>query len=94
MPVGAITNPASLSDILGCKVGTFTMMYLGLPLGATFKASHIWKLEPYCRKVGKMTCEVEEVVSIQRWNSDLNQEYVIFHSYLLYVTVYYAYSCG
>jgi hypothetical protein len=31
-----------LARILGCRVSSFPMMYLGLPLGASFKAKFIW----------------------------------------------------
>ncbi len=74
VPGGALTYLTGFADILGCKVGALPMSYLGLPY----------------RKCGKTTSGVEEVVSIQRWKDDLNQEHVIFHSYLLYVIVYIA----
>jgi len=32
----------SLAGILGCGVATLPMKYLGLPLGASYKAIHIW----------------------------------------------------
>ena len=31
-----------LADILGCKTSQLPMKYLGLPLGAKFKAKDIW----------------------------------------------------
>jgi hypothetical protein len=31
-----------LGSILGCRVATLPLKYLGLPLGASYKAKHIW----------------------------------------------------
>jgi hypothetical protein len=31
-----------LASILGCKVSSLPMKYLGLPLGASFKAKSLW----------------------------------------------------
>jgi len=31
-----------LASILGCRVASLLMKYLGLPLGASYKASTIW----------------------------------------------------
>lgn len=42
VPVGAVENIGSLASILGCKVSYLPMKYLGLPLGASFKAKLIW----------------------------------------------------
>jgi hypothetical protein len=51
VPVGKVSYPEGLAAILGCKVGSLPMNYLGLPLGASFKASHIWN--PIIEKVEK-----------------------------------------
>jgi hypothetical protein len=32
----------NLAHILGCRVTSLSMTYLGLPLGASFKAPFIW----------------------------------------------------
>jgi hypothetical protein len=40
--VGLINNVEGLAKILGCKVSYLPMKYLGLPLGASFKAKPIW----------------------------------------------------
>ena len=39
VPVGEVNNVSLLADILCCKVGALPMTYLGMPLGASFKAS-------------------------------------------------------
>lgn len=31
-----------LADLLGCKVASLPMKYLGLPLGVLFKVKNIW----------------------------------------------------
>jgi hypothetical protein len=40
--VGNVDNVDGLIGILGCGVVFFTLTYLGLPLGASYKAKHIW----------------------------------------------------
>ena len=42
VPVGEVHNVEDLALILGCKVAPLPMKYLGLPLGAPFKAKSIW----------------------------------------------------
>ena len=37
VPVGAVTNVEILATILGSKVSSFPMNYLGFPLGSRFK---------------------------------------------------------
>ena len=37
-----MNNVSQLADILCCRVGVLPMMYLGMPLGASFKASSVW----------------------------------------------------
>jgi hypothetical protein len=40
--VGNVDNVDRLARILGCGVSSLLLQYLGLPLGASFKAKHIW----------------------------------------------------
>jgi hypothetical protein len=42
VPIGEVENVVELASILGCGVATLPMKYLGLPLGAHYKASAIW----------------------------------------------------
>jgi len=40
--VGNVTQVGRLAKILGCRVSSLLVKYLGLPLGASYKAKHIW----------------------------------------------------
>jgi hypothetical protein len=40
--VGNVDNVTGLAGILGCGVMSLPLKYLGLPLGASYKAKHIW----------------------------------------------------
>jgi hypothetical protein len=40
--VGEIDDGEGLASILGCGVALLPIIYLGLPLGAHYKAAHIW----------------------------------------------------
>jgi hypothetical protein len=42
IPVGEIDDVEGLARILGCGVASLPITYLGLSLGAHYKASHIW----------------------------------------------------
>jgi hypothetical protein len=42
VPVGNVMNVEGLASILGCRVSSLPMKYLGLPLGVSFKAKSIW----------------------------------------------------
>jgi hypothetical protein len=42
VPVGAVDDVGGLARILGCRVSSLPMKYLGLPLGALYKAKSIW----------------------------------------------------
>ena len=42
IPVGNVEQVGMLADILGCGVASLPVKYLGIPLGASYKAKHIW----------------------------------------------------
>jgi hypothetical protein len=42
VPVGEVSNVGQLVEFLCCRVGGLPMSYLGMPLGASFKASSVW----------------------------------------------------
>ncbi|KAF5476686.1 hypothetical protein F2P56_003400 [Juglans regia] len=49
VPVGNVSNTRQIASILGCKVASLPMTYLGLPLGAAVRASSIW--DPVIEKI-------------------------------------------
>ena len=53
VPVGVVLNIDLLLNVLGCKLGSLPMKYLGLPLGVNFKDKSIWNpiLEKMERKL-------------------------------------------
>ena len=42
LPVGHVDNVQILAGVLGCKIESLPITYLGLPLGAKFKEKAIW----------------------------------------------------
>jgi hypothetical protein len=40
--MGNVSNVSGLARILGCRLSSLPIKYLGLPLGAPFKAKYIW----------------------------------------------------
>ena len=44
VPIGKVVDVHVLAEILGCRVGTLPMSYLGMPLGASHNSPSIWNL--------------------------------------------------
>ena len=42
VPVGEVDNIARLADSLDCRIGSLPLTYLGMPLGASYKAVSVW----------------------------------------------------
>jgi hypothetical protein len=42
VPIGEVEDVEGLAQLLGCRVASLPMTYLGLPLRASFKAVSIW----------------------------------------------------
>jgi hypothetical protein len=42
VPIGVVGNLEVLSSILGCRVDSLPLTYLGLPLGANHRDTSIW----------------------------------------------------
>jgi hypothetical protein len=42
VPIGEVENVERLANLLGCRVASLPMTYLGLPLGASYKSTSIW----------------------------------------------------
>ena len=51
LPVGHVDNVQILAGVLGSKIDSFPLNYLGLPLGAKFKETAIW--DPVIRRFEK-----------------------------------------
>ena len=55
VPIGEVDDVHALAEILGCKVGTLPMSYLGMPLEASHNSPSIWNpiLEKIERKLAR-----------------------------------------
>jgi hypothetical protein len=42
VPIGAVEDVDRLAHLLGCRVASLPLTYLGLPLGASYKSVSIW----------------------------------------------------
>jgi hypothetical protein len=42
IPMGNVVQVEGLADIMGCGIASLPAKYLGLPLGASYKSTHIW----------------------------------------------------
>jgi len=42
IPVGNVDQVERLANIIGCGIASLPAKYLGLPLGASYKSTHIW----------------------------------------------------
>ena len=55
VPVGEVPNVHVLAEILGCRIGSLPMTYLGVALGASHKSPTVWNpiLEKFeCKLAG------------------------------------------
>ena len=52
VPVGEVGNITLLADFLDCRVGALPLTYLGMPLGASYKAVSVW--DPIIEKMERM----------------------------------------
>jgi len=43
VPIGEVEDVEGLAQLLGCRVGSLPMTYLGMPLGASYKSVSTWK---------------------------------------------------
>uniref|UniRef100_A0A2N9EFL4 Reverse transcriptase domain-containing protein n=1 Tax=Fagus sylvatica TaxID=28930 RepID=A0A2N9EFL4_FAGSY len=80
VPVGVVPCIEELADILGCKTSKLPIKYLGLPLGAKFKAKDIWN--PIIEKMERrLAADVaHQIKKIQRnflWGT--SEEVAKFH---------------
>lgn len=73
VPVGNVSDTRQLASILGCKVASLPITYLGLPLGAAARVSiHMGFGHREDRKeIGR----VEKIVFVERCSFDSYQEY-------------------
>jgi hypothetical protein len=55
VPVGAVEDVGGLVSILCCRVSSLPIKYLGLPLGALYKAKSIWD-----GIIKKMECHLDD----------------------------------
>ena len=53
VPIGEVSNVHVLAEILGCRIGSLPMTYLGMPLRVSHKSPTIWNpiLEKIERKL-------------------------------------------
>lgn len=70
-PVNEVPNLEELANLMGCSIGSLPTTYLGLPLGAKYKATEIWNgVIESGEKIGNM----ENAVSFYGWSTDSNQQ--------------------
>jgi hypothetical protein len=49
VPIGEVHDLSAMAELLYCRIGSLPMQYLGMPLGASYKALEIWN--PIIEKV-------------------------------------------
>ena len=65
----------ALAEILGCRVGTLPMTYLGMPLGASYNSPSIWN--PILEKIEQKLAMWKKLYLSKGVSFDVTQEYVI-----------------
>ena len=65
----------ALAEILGCRVGTLPMTYLGMPLGASYNSPSIWN--PILEKIEQKLAMWKKLYLSKGVSFDVTQEYAI-----------------
>ena len=65
----------ALAEILGCRVGTLPMTYLGMPLGASYNSPSIWN--PILEKIEQKLAMWKKLYLSKGVLFDVTQEYAI-----------------
>ena len=65
----------ALAEILGCRVGTLLMTYLGMPLGASYNSPSIWN--PILEKFEQKLAMWKKLYLSKGVLFDVTQEYAI-----------------
>ena len=84
MPIGDVDNMSSLADILSCRIGVLPMTYLGMSLGASFKAIGVWN--PIIEKVERLLAGWMKALFVQWRAVNASLEYSIESSDIFYVS--------
>jgi len=91
-PVGNVDNATELAVILGCGTSSLPLKYLGMPLGACYKAKSIW--DGIVVKMERRLASWKKVVFVQGWQGYRYQEYPLQSSYVLLVSFSHSCLCG
>ena len=65
----------ALAEILGCRVGTLLMTYLGMPLGASYNSPSIWN--PILEKIEQKLAMWKKLYLSKGVSFDVTEEYTI-----------------
>ena len=65
----------ALAEILGCRVGTLPITYLGMPLGASYNSPSIWN--PILEKIEQKLAMWKKLYLSKGVLFDVTQEYAI-----------------
>ena len=65
----------ALAEILGCRVGTLPMTYLGMPLGASYNSPSIWN--PILEKIEQKLAVWKKLYLSKGVSFDVTEEYTI-----------------
>ena len=78
--VGVVPNFEMLVDVLGCKQGSLSMKYLGLPLGAKWKDRAVWN--PIIEKVERRLAGWKRLYLSKGGKTYSHKKYFIQFTYL------------
>ena len=91
VPIGEVPNVFALAEILGCRVGSLPMIYLGMPLGASHKSPTVWNpiLEKFERKLASWKVYLSKGGRLTLLKSTLSSLPTYYLSLF-----YHPYTCG
>lgn len=89
---GNVVGAFDLAAVLGCKVSSLPMTYLGLPLGSSFKVCVVWS--SIIEKIERSLVGLEEIVFVKGRKTYSYQKHIIQLINLFSFFAHCAYLCS
>ena len=92
IPIGEVPNVHVLAEILGCRILSLPMTYLGMPLGASYKSPIVWN--PILEKVERKLAGWKKMYLSKGGRLTLLKSTLFSLPTYFFISFYRSYTCG
>ena len=92
VPIGEVPNVHVLAEILGCRIGSLPMIYLGMPLGVSHKSPTIWN--PILERIERKLASWKKLYLSKGGRLTLLKSTLASLPTYFFISFYHPYSCG